>query len=74
MFDARLKVASYKSGLSALKVELRALERKITKALLNKLLQFPEYQRKQLALLLIASTLTDISSKEATELIKEMQK
>ena len=26
LFDARLKVASYKSGLSALKVELRALE------------------------------------------------
>ena len=49
------------------------MERKITKALLNKLLQFPEYERKQLALLLIASTLTDISSK-ATELIKEMQK
>ena len=52
----------------------RGMERKITKALLNKLLQFPEYERKQLALLLIASTLTDISSKEATELIKEMQK
>jgi len=50
------------------------MERKITKALLNKLLQFSEYQRKQLALLLIASTLTDISSKEASELIKEMKK
>ena len=50
------------------------MERKITKALLNKLLQFPEYEKKQLALLLIASMLTDISNEEAIELIKEMQK
>ena len=49
------------------------MERKITKALLNKLLQFTEYEKKQLALLLIASMLTDISNEEAIELIKAMQ-
>tara|TARA_R110000796_G_scaffold198035_1_gene314319 strand:+ start:342 stop:494 length:153 start_codon:yes stop_codon:yes gene_type:complete len=49
------------------------MERKITKALLNKLLQFSEYEKKQLALLLIASTLAEISNEEAIELIKAMQ-
>ena len=49
------------------------MERKITKALLNKLLQFPEYEKKQLALLLIASTLAEISNEEAIELIKAMK-
>ena len=49
------------------------MERKITKALLNKLLQFSEYEKKQLALLLIASTLAEISNEEAIELIKAMK-
>lgn len=49
------------------------MERKITKALLNKLLQFTEYEKKQLALLLIASTLAEISNEEAIELIKAMK-
>ncbi len=49
------------------------MERKITKALLNKILDLSEHQKKQLALLLIASMLTELSIKDATELIKETQ-
>ena len=49
------------------------MERKITKALLSKILDLSEHQKKQLALLLIASMLTELSIKDATELIKETQ-
>tara|TARA_R100000935_G_scaffold35729_1_gene56527 strand:- start:814 stop:984 length:171 start_codon:yes stop_codon:yes gene_type:complete len=49
------------------------METAMYKEFLEKLLPLPEYERKQLAMFLIASTLTKLSTKNVVEFINELE-
>tara|TARA_R100001377_G_scaffold60419_1_gene36649 strand:- start:1212 stop:1415 length:204 start_codon:yes stop_codon:yes gene_type:complete len=49
------------------------METAMYKEFLEKLLLLPEYERKQLAMFLIASTLTKLSKKNVVDFINELE-
>tara|TARA_R110000751_G_scaffold275387_1_gene376268 strand:+ start:388 stop:591 length:204 start_codon:yes stop_codon:yes gene_type:complete len=49
------------------------METAMHKEFLEKLLSLPEYERKQLAMFLIASTLTKLSKKNVVDFINELE-
>jgi len=49
------------------------METAMHKEFLEKLLPLPEYERKQLAMFLIASTLTKLSKKNVVDFINELE-
>jgi len=49
------------------------METAMYKEFLEKLLSLPEYERKQLAMFLIASTLTKLSKKNVVDFINELE-